>query len=67
VRGTEVTIEARRWFGDPRFADTLGRSWELLADGRVLYMQGPEQMTAAWLRVVPRFARQIANTATRER
>ncbi len=46
-------VDIRTWFSDPRFSDTLGRSWHAEADGSAIYIQGPSATSTAWLRVVP--------------
>ena len=38
---------------DPRFVDTSGWSNRLSHDGGIIYLQGPEQSTARYLRVIP--------------
>jgi hypothetical protein len=48
-----------RWFSDPRFSDTPGRSHQMLSDGRVLYLQGPAQTAAPYVRVVPGWVEQM--------
>ena len=51
--------EARVWFADPRFADTMGESYLVTPDGGVIYVQGPERTTASYLRVVPNWVDQM--------
>ncbi|MEO7042188.1 MAG: protein kinase [Gemmatimonadaceae bacterium] len=41
------------WARDPRFSDTPGWSNRLSHDGGIIYLQGPEQVSAPYLRVVP--------------
>jgi hypothetical protein len=41
------------WARDPRFSDTSGWSNRLSHDGGIIYLQGPEQVSAPYLRVVP--------------
>jgi serine/threonine-protein kinase len=41
------------WGRDPRFSDTAGWSNRLSFDGGIIYVQGPEQITAKYLRVIP--------------
>lgn len=44
---------ATLWARDPRFSDTSGWSNRPSHDGGIIYVQGPEQTTSTWLRVVP--------------
>lgn len=46
-------FDVSMWFSDPRFSDTLGQSWEPTGDGHAIYLRGPADITAAYLRVVP--------------
>jgi hypothetical protein len=41
------------WARDPRFSDTSGWSNRPSHDGGIIYVQGPEQVSAPYLRVVP--------------
>jgi hypothetical protein len=41
------------WASDPRFSDTSGWSNRPSHDGGIIYVQGPAQTTATYLRVVP--------------
>jgi len=41
------------WARDPRFSDTAGWSNRVSRDGGIVYVQGPEQTHASYLRVVP--------------
>jgi hypothetical protein len=41
------------WGRDPRFSDTSGWSNRPSHDGGIIYVQGPEQVSAPYLRVVP--------------
>ncbi len=41
------------WARDPRFSDTSGWSNRPSHDGGIIYLQGPEQVSAPYLRVVP--------------
>ena len=41
------------WARDPRFSDTAGWSNRLSWDGGIIYVQGPEQSSGRYLRVVP--------------
>jgi serine/threonine-protein kinase len=47
------------WARDPRFSDTSGWSNRLSHDGGIIYVQGPEQTSAAYLRVVPNWVAQM--------
>jgi hypothetical protein len=44
------------WGQDPRFSDTPGWSNRLSHDGGIIYVQGPAQATAQYLRVIPGWA-----------
>jgi len=51
---TGEAIGAATLFGrDPRFSDTSGWSNRLSHDGGIIYVQGPEQSAARYLRVIP--------------
>ena len=41
------------WARDPRFNDTSGWSNRPSQDGGIIYVQGPEQLSSGYLRVVP--------------
>ncbi len=41
------------WARDPRFSDTSGWSNRLSHDGGLIYMQGPEQVSSGYLRIIP--------------
>ncbi|HEY6061698.1 MAG TPA: protein kinase [Gemmatimonadales bacterium] len=41
------------WARDPRFSDTSGWSNRPSHDGGIIYVQGPQQISASYLRVVP--------------
>jgi len=47
------------WARDPRFSDTSGWSNRLSHDGGIIYVQGPAQVTSAYLRVVPGWVEQM--------
>ena len=47
------------WWADPRFAETPGWSHRPSHDGGIIYKQGPEQTSAAYLRVVPNWVAQM--------
>jgi eukaryotic-like serine/threonine-protein kinase len=49
----EPTGSPALWANDPRFSDTSGWSNRVSQDGGIIYVQGPEQSTARFLRVVP--------------
>jgi len=52
-----------RWFSDPRFVDTPGWSQHVTRDGRLLYVQGPAQTRATYLRVVPHWVATMERAA----
>jgi serine/threonine-protein kinase len=41
------------WGRDPRFSDTAGWSNRPSHDGGIIYLQGPEQVSGTYLRVIP--------------
>ena len=47
------------WARDPRFSDTSGWSNRPSHDGGIIYVQGPEQTSATYLRVVPHWVAQM--------
>jgi hypothetical protein len=47
------------WARDPRFSDTSGWSNRVSHDGGIIYVEGPAQTTASYLRVVPDWVRQM--------
>jgi hypothetical protein len=47
------------WARDPRFSDTAGWSNRLSHDGGIIYLQGPEQTSASYLRVIPNWVAQM--------
>jgi hypothetical protein len=47
------------WARDPRFSDTSGWSNRPSHDGGIIYLQGPEQASSAYLRVVPNWVAQM--------
>jgi hypothetical protein len=47
------------WARDPRFSDTSGWSNRLSHDGGIIYVQGPEQTSATYLRVIPNWVSQM--------
>jgi len=47
------------WARDPRFSDTSGWSNRPSHDGGIIYVQGPEQTSASYLRVVPNWVAQM--------
>jgi hypothetical protein len=49
----EVVGSPTLWGRDPRFSDTAGWSNRLAWDGGIIYLRGPEQTTAHYLRVIP--------------
>ena len=51
--------EAIPWWTDPRWVDTPGQSFTLTPDGGIVYVQGPEQKPATFLRVIPNWVEQM--------
>jgi hypothetical protein len=47
------------WARDPRFNDTSGWSNRPSQDGGIIYVQGPEQLSSSYLRVVPGWVAQM--------
>jgi serine/threonine-protein kinase len=47
------------WATDARFADTPGWSNRLSHDGGIIYLEGPAQKTAEYLRVIPNWVAQM--------
>jgi hypothetical protein len=47
------------WGRDPRFSDTSGWSNRLSHDGGIIYLQGPDQTSVAYLRVIPNWVEQM--------
>jgi hypothetical protein len=47
------------WGRDPRFSDTPGWSNRPSQDGGIIYVQGPAQTSAPYLRVVPNWVKQM--------
>jgi hypothetical protein len=47
------------WARDPRFSDTSGWSNRSSHDGGIIYVQGPEEVTASYLRVIPNWVEQM--------
>ncbi len=47
------------WARDPRFSDTSGWSNRLGHDRGIIYLQGPEQTSASYLRVIPNWVAQM--------
>ena len=47
------------WARDPRFSDTSGWSNRLSHDGGIIYIQGPAEVTSAYLRVMPGWVEQM--------
>jgi hypothetical protein len=47
------------WARDPRFSDTSGWSNRPSHDGGIIYLQGPQQVSAPYLRVVPNWVAQM--------
>jgi tRNA A-37 threonylcarbamoyl transferase component Bud32 len=47
------------WARDPRFSDTSGWSNRPSHDGGIIYVQGPAETSATYLRVVPGWVRQM--------
>jgi eukaryotic-like serine/threonine-protein kinase len=55
----EPVDAATLWGRDPRFEDTPGWSNRPSHDGGILYVQGPDQVSASYLRVVPDWVAQM--------
>ncbi|HMV31299.1 MAG TPA: hypothetical protein PKA50_04200, partial [Gemmatimonadales bacterium] len=55
----EPTGPGTFWARDPRFSDTSGWSNRPTSDGRILYLQGPEEVSVGYLRVMPRWTGQL--------
>jgi hypothetical protein len=47
------------WARDPRFSDTAGWSNRPSRDGGIIYVQGPEEVSSGYLRVIPRWVKQM--------
>ncbi len=45
--------------GDPRWVDTPGQSFTITPNGGIVYVQGPEQKPATFLRVIPNWVDQM--------
>jgi len=58
----EPTGPAKLWGRDPRFSDTPGWSNRLSRDGGIIYVQGPAETTARYLRVIPNWVAQMKAT-----
>jgi serine/threonine-protein kinase len=56
---------ATLWGKDPRFSDTPGWSNRLSHGGGIIYMQGPEQVSAQYLRVVPNWVAQMESAVNK--
>ena len=50
---------ATLWARDPRFSDTSGWSNRLSHDGGIIYVEGPEETSTTFLRVVPDWVAQM--------
>lgn len=48
-----------RWATDPRFSDTSGWSNVPTHDGGIIYVQGPDQVSPGYFRVVPNWVTQM--------
>ncbi len=55
----EPTGPATLWGRDPRFNDTSGWSNRPSHDGGIIYVQGPAEVSASYLRVVPNWLAQM--------
>ena len=53
------------WARDPRFSDTAGWSNRPSHDGGIIYVQGPEQTSASYLRVIPNWVAQMEKAVDR--
>jgi len=51
----DVAGAPQEWLRDARFSDTPGWSHRVTRDGSVVYLEGPVQTSAAYVRVVPRW------------
>ena len=50
---------ATLWGRDPRFSDTSGWSNRPSHDGGIIYVQGPAEVSASYLRVIPNWMAQM--------
>ncbi|MBL0178488.1 MAG: serine/threonine-protein kinase [Gemmatimonadetes bacterium] len=48
-----------QWANDPRFSDTSGWSNVPTHDGGIIYVQGPEQASPGYFRVIPNWVREM--------
>ena len=55
----EPTGPGTFWARDPRFSDTSGWSNRPTRDGRIIYLQGPDEVSVGYLRVIPRWGEQL--------
>ncbi len=55
----ELMGTPQRWLRDPRFTDTPGYSTRNSPDGGFTYVQGPEQVTAPYFRMIPHWTKQM--------
>jgi serine/threonine-protein kinase len=53
------------WGADPRFSDTSGWSNVLSPNGGILYVQGPEQQSPGYFRVIPNWVSQMKRAVDR--
>jgi serine/threonine-protein kinase len=56
---------ARFWAKDPRFSDTPGWSNRLSHDGGIIYLQGPEQVSSTYLRIIPDWVAQMESAVNK--
>ncbi len=54
-----IVQSIRDWFVFPRLIETPGRSFAVTPDGGVVYLQGRERRTGAYLRVVPNWVERM--------
>jgi hypothetical protein len=55
----DIIARPEPWLRDPRFVDTPGWSHRVVPGRGVLYLEGPEQTRATFLRVVPHWVPQM--------
>ena len=55
----EAVGRPRRIYVDRRFSDTPGWSQRVMADGSMIYVQGPARTSATYFRVVPNWVEQM--------
>ena len=55
----EMQGTPRPYYSDPRIVQTIGASHVPVANGGMMYVQGPAQTTATYLRVVPHWVEKM--------